>query len=119
MTFKTEIAADLTSVFFNAIEFAESVTYTPNGAAAKTIAICFGDEDLAAQTPAPPGDSMIILVQYADATAPGRGDKFTIDSVTWYLDAIVGGGRVEGIWQICVTRSARRDIGGGGRRKLT
>ena len=116
MSFKTDIAADLAAVFFNPLEFGESVTYTPSGGAAKTITICYADENLAIQTPQPPGDSMIILVQYTDATAPGRGDSFTIHSATWYLEGITAGGPEEGIWHIRVTRSARRDIGGSGRR---
>lgn len=115
MTLKTQILADL-PVFFNVDEFAESVTYTPKGAAAKTVTICFGAEDPAAQTPAPPGDAMVILVKYADAAAPTTGDTFLIDGVTWNLSGIVSGGPEAGIWQIRVTRSARRDIGGGGRR---
>lgn len=117
MTLKDQIAADLTAVFFNSDEFGESATYTSSGGVAKTITICFGDEDLAAQTPAPPGDTMIIMVQYTDALTPRKGDTFTIDGVTWNLDRIAAGGPEEGIWHIRVTRSARRDIGG--RRNLS
>lgn len=113
MTFKTIISDDLTNVFFNVDEFAEAVTYTPNGGAARTIKVILTQEDPAIQTPAPPGDSMIIVVRYADITAPGRGDTFTINSETWYVDGAPAGGRSEGIWRIQVSRSARRDIRGG------
>jgi hypothetical protein len=109
MTLKADMTTDL-ATFFNTDEFGESVTYTPSGGAGKTITIDFEDEDRASQTPAPPGDEMVILVKYSDATAAGRGDAFTIDSVTWYLESIVGGGPEEGIWHIKVTRSTRRSL---------
>lgn len=112
MTLKTDMATDLTNVFFNADEFSESATYTASGSAAATITIGFEEENLAMQNPQPPGDSMVILVKYSDATSLGRGDSFSINSVTWYLDEIVSGGRAEGIWHVRVTRSARRDLTG-------
>jgi hypothetical protein len=113
--FETMLAADLSSVFFNAAEFAVAATYTPKGGLATPITICFADEDLASTTPQPPGDEMVILVRYSEVAAPLQGDKFTIRSVDWNLKGVLAGGREEGIWHIAVTRSVRRSIGGGGR----
>jgi hypothetical protein len=107
-----QLAADLTSVFFNTAEFAESVPYAPSGGMAKTITIIPDAEDPASQTPYPPGDSMIILARSSEVMAPGRGDTYTIDGVTWYHEKIVSGGPKEGIYHILLTRSARRDVGG-------
>jgi len=109
MTLKADLTTDLTA-FFATDEFAESVTFTPATGTAKTVSICFEAEDLATQSPQPPGDEMIILVQYADVSAPARGDVYTINAASWYHDEIVGGGRAEGIWHLRVTRSARRDL---------
>lgn len=110
MTFKTDMATDLTT-FFNANEFGESVTYTPATGAASTITICFEDENLSSQAAPTPSDTMTVLVKYTDVTAPARGDKLTINSVTWYLESITAGGRAEGIWHLLLTRSARRGRG--------
>jgi hypothetical protein len=109
MTLAADLVTDL-SVFFNTSEFAESVTYTATGAAARTITVILTAEDPAIQTPAPPGDSMIILAKYADIAAPRRGDTFTINSETWYVVGDPQGGRAEGIWYIEVSRSARRRV---------
>lgn len=114
-TFKDQLASDLVNVFFNPLEFGQAATYTPNGGAAVAITIVPGEEDLSGQVPSPPGDLMIILVQYADAATPAHGDTFTISGVTWYFDELVSGGPSSGVWHIRITRSARRDIGGGRR----
>ena len=111
--FTDQLDTDLTGVFFNAAEFAEAVSYTPVGGAARSITICYGDQNAASQTPQPPGDSLVIWMKYSDASAPLKGDAFTIDSVTWYLDEILSGGRLEKCWEIRLTRSARRNLGGG------
>jgi len=115
MTFRTAAAADLTSVFFNSDEFAEEIVYTPNGDEAATIQAILSEEDPALQSPAPPGDTMIVLAKYADISSPGRGDAFTINGEDWHFVEIVAGGRGEGIWHIRASRSARRDLGSGRR----
>jgi hypothetical protein len=110
MTLKADLTTDLTT-FFNTDEFAESVTYTATGVAAKTIKVILDKEDPTIQATTPPGDSMIILAKYADITAPRRGDTFTINSETWYVIGDPQGGRAEGIWHIEASRSARRQLG--------
>jgi hypothetical protein len=109
--FENQLIADLSAVFFNAAEFAVAATYTPKGGLATPITICFAEEDLAATTPQPPGDEMVILVRYSEVATPLQGDKFTIRSVGWNLKGVIAGGREEGIWRIAVTRSARRVLG--------
>lgn len=107
MTLKTDMAADLTNVFFNTDEFAESISYTPKGGAAATIKVILSDEDATIQSPTAPGDHMVVVAQYTDIATPQRGDTFTINSITWYFVEIVLGGRAEGLWHIRVSRSAR------------
>lgn len=102
--------ADLSSVFFNIDEFAESVVYTPYGGTAKAITVVLSGENPAIQDPAAPGDEMIVIAKYADITAPRKGDTFTINSETWYVTGSPQGGRSEGVWHIRVTRSARRRL---------
>ena len=115
MTFRTAAAADLTAVFFNSDEFADEIVYTPNGGAPATITAILTEEDPTIQTPAPPGDTMIVLARHADISSPGRGDAFAIDGEDWHFVEIVAGGRAEGIWHIRASRSARRDLGAGRR----
>ena len=110
MTLAADMTTDL-AVFFNTNEFAESVSYTAKGGAAKTITVIPSDEDPAIEATIPPGDRMIVLAKYADITAPRRGDTFTINSETWYVVGEPAGGRAEGIWHIEVSRSARRQLG--------
>jgi len=112
MTFQSDLATDLSEVFFNTEEFSEEIVYTPSGGEASTIDVIVSQEDPTIQTPAPPGDTMIVAAKYADIASPGRGDTFTINSETWNFVGIVGGGRAEGVWHIRVSRSARRDVGG-------
>jgi hypothetical protein len=110
MTFQSQLATDLTGVFFNADEFAESAAYTPNGGAATTINVILAEEDPAIQSPTPPGDTMIVLAKYADIATPAKGDTFTINAETWYFVGITAGGAGEGVWHIRVSRSARRRL---------
>lgn len=112
VTFKMQLAADLTEVFFNSDEFAEEAVYTPYGGVAKAVDLILSQEDPAIQTPAPPGDTMVVLAKFADIALPGRGDTFLINAETWFFVENVGGGRAEGIWHIRVSRSARRVVGG-------
>lgn len=110
-TFQDQLAADLTSVFFNVDEFAiGGVTYTTGGVST-TITVVPCDEDLSGQTLPTPGDSMILMVKYSDAASPGWGDTFTINGTVWSFVELVGGGQAEGVWHIRVSRSARRRIG--------
>ena len=109
-TFDTQLTAELASVFFNTDEFAESITYTPSGGTSKTVKMIPDEEDPGSQTLAPPGDSMIILVQSAEVTAPLRGDTYTIGGITWYHEEIIRGGPEEGVYHIRLTRSVRRVV---------
>jgi len=110
MTLKTDMAADLSTVFFNTDEFAEAATLTPKGGSAKTINIVCEEESLSSQSIFPPGDVMTILVQYTDHNTPLLGDTYTINSVTWYHNQVLSGGRGEGVWHIEVSRSKRKQV---------
>lgn len=111
MTFKTQLAADLDTVFFNADEFADAATYTPHSGAAQPVTLVRSEEDQSLTDPEAPGDSMIVLARVSEITTPARGDIFMIAGETWYFTELVGGS-AEGIWHIKVSRSARRVLEG-------
>lgn len=87
MTFKTQLATDLTT-FFNANDFAETVSYTAVGAVAANItAIVSRNAPL--QEPyvrGPATATCEITVKKSQVTSPQYGDLFTIDSQTWEFD---------------------------------
>lgn len=110
MTLKTDIFSDL-AAFFNTEEFAETITYTPSGGDAVSIAAIPEDMDPSIMDVEPPADSMVLHVKTADVSDPQRGDTFTISSETWYLVENLGGGSHEGMWKILISRSDKRRIG--------
>jgi len=87
MTLKTQMTSDL-AAFFNTDEFADSITYTPDGGDPATIsAIVVRDAPL--QEPYVRGEqnaACIITVKTVDVASPQRGDKYTISSEDWYMD---------------------------------
>jgi hypothetical protein len=88
MTLKTQMTNDL-NVFFNTDEFAENVTYTPNGGEGTTIQAIVNREG-PLQEPYVRGAETAtgdIMVQRSQVTTPVRGDKYTFDSNDWYMDA--------------------------------
>jgi len=110
MSFADTLITDL-SVFFNTEEFATSVTYTPSGGDGTSIDIIILSSDEALQAPQPAGDELVILAQEADIATPDpQGDTFTIDGVTYYLTANERGPKPDGIWQLRISRSQRRQL---------
>jgi len=109
MTFKTELAADLSSVFYNTDEFAETISYTENGGSPVNISAVLSDVDPAIISDAPPEDSLVVGVRYSEVPDPQKGDVFTINSETYYLVQNLGGEYHED-WQLLVSRSARRRL---------
>ncbi len=114
MTLKTQMAADLTALFLNTDEFADTGTYTPNGAASGfSVTLAPGDID-ESFLPTPSGQadrrmaaftgvlSLIragILVIEGTVRDPRRLDSFVISSGpyagTWVVErysADLGGG---------------------------
>lgn len=88
MTFKTQVLADIESIYFNTSEFAETVTYTPKGGSAKSIICIWLKED--AEMLYEDGKSRIRTVECRikrDATtgiaSPANGDTITKASEDW------------------------------------
>lgn len=99
------------NIFFNTNEFAETVTYTPNGGIAKNINIIQLNEDAALLEPHPLKDSKTILVKYADVNEPNYGDIITWGGDTWYVINNYGGGQfTTGTYKLEISRSNRRRI---------
>jgi hypothetical protein len=88
MTLKTQMTADLAAIF-NTGEFAETVTYTPNGGSGGSIsAVVMRDAPL--QEPyvrGPETATCIIIVKKSAVATPARGDKYTFDTFDWFMDA--------------------------------
>ena len=87
MTLKTQMSTDL-SVFFNADEFAETVSYTAIGGAAVDITAIVTREG-AHQEPYLRGPSTAIgsiEVQKSEVPNPQHGDIYVFDSQTWEHD---------------------------------
>ena len=98
MTLKSQIAADVASVLLNTDEFAEDVTYTPSGEAAKSIKAVFDYEGFT------PEDAEDGRVQRHDATLfistdatlgianPNAKDQVTISSEVWDIVRVMESG---------------------------
>jgi hypothetical protein len=135
MTLKSQMAADLTALFLNTDEFAESTTYTPNGTAIGatttfSLNVVPGDID-PAFLPTVSGEqdqrtaqfvAVLSLVQAGIATVEGssrdprRGDSLVIASGayagTWIVErqwADLGGGVA-----LFVRQAVRNQIAGAG-----
>jgi len=110
MSLKTDMLADLDDVFFNTNEFAETVTYTPYGGTAGSIAAIPEDIDPSIMDVPPAGDSMLLTVKVSDVPNPLRGDTFLIGTETWHLVKNLGGGAYARIWSLVISRSGKRKI---------
>ena len=94
MTLKNQMATDATSVFLNLDEFAEEITYSPDGGDAKTISAIVQREEIDRE--AQHDGTQIIHRATAhiatDATAgvasPSLDDTVTLDSATWGIERI-------------------------------
>jgi hypothetical protein len=86
MSLKTQIAADLSSVFFNTDDFAEAATYTPVSGDAVSCDVLV-DHDVLIQadgydaTYATLGTTITAMV--ADVGTISRGDTFLVDGTTY------------------------------------
>ena len=110
MSFADAITTDL-SVFFNTNHFAVSVIYTPLNREGSTIPIIIASGDESLQDPQPAGDELVILAKESDIATPNpKGDRFTIDSITYYLTKNEAGPKPDGIWQLRISRSERRQL---------
>lgn len=83
MTLKTQMQADLASVFYNTDDFAETVTYTPAGGAGISVVaiIDYGrdDEDGADDL----GQNAKIRIMVSSVATVTAGDTITIGANTW------------------------------------
>jgi len=87
MTLKTQMASDM-SIFFNADEFAETISYTASGESATDISAVVdrSGELLEAYVRGERTAMITITVKKADVSNLAYGDIFTIDSEEWNFD---------------------------------
>jgi len=107
MTFSDQIVSDLSQVFYNASEFAESATYTPRTGSPSTVTVIRQDQDASLNTESP-GDRAEIRIRTSELTTPNIGDQITMGGDTWQVIEILGGGPSEHEWFLGLTRSERR-----------
>lgn len=96
MTFAENLADDVTNVFLNTTEFAETISYTPSGGQAADISAQVLREDIEPDY----GDdgrvrrrSARVFISTADVASPGEQDTLVFDSLTWAVERVE---RVEG-----------------------
>jgi hypothetical protein len=102
MTFKTQMDADLQSVFLNTDEFASTLT-TSAGATLKGVADygqVLGDYDLGGQFAL-----ASVVIAKADLPAPTRYNTLTIDGVAWRIENYDQGDGHS--WIITISRDRR------------
>lgn len=91
MSLKTQIAADLSSVFFNTDDFAEAAIYTPVSGDAASCNVLV-DHDVLIQ--ADGYDASVatlgttITAQVADVGTVNRGDAFLVDGTTYTVQRV-------------------------------
>ena len=109
MTLATDIASDLSEVFYDTDEFAMSATYTPSGGSAAAVSVIKEEANPAIMDPPPPGDTLIIRAMASEVADPARGDTFVIDSETYYLLENLGGAS-PGEQRLLLTKSDKRTL---------
>ena len=99
MTFKTNIASDISS-FFNDDEFAETITY-----AGSSITAVVSHEEKPAQESGSTVQKATLFVKVSDVATPAYRDAIVIGSDTWYMQ-----GRLNGdgyVWELAIERDER------------
>ncbi len=111
MTFKTQQAADISNVFLNSDEFAETVTYHPDGGANKDILAVVGEPLTDTEETEGGGRTLTRRVEVrisADATAgidaPTYKDEITIRSLKW---SVRGFTDEDGMWMLECVRAEK------------
>lgn len=113
MTLKAQISSDVSAVFLNADDFAESLTYYAGGTGAGVAIYGILDtmQDLAQ---AAPGQLAFgsVEISAAAVAAPQIYDTITTSSgIVWRVDSIIGG---DGhMWRLSVSTDHRPRAGGG------
>lgn len=95
MSLKDLIASDVTSVFLNTEDFAESATYTPSGGTARSITVVVTDNKTAESQEMYERLSKKELVTFCklDATTgiddPHKNDSLEYDGAPWRFESVV------------------------------
>lgn len=114
MTLKTDMAADLSDVFLNTDEFADTATYTPNGASTTFSATLVPGDVEESMLPAPSGEADRRLVQFTGSLALLRAGILVVEGTVRdprRLDSfVIASGACAGTW---VVERVSPDLGGG------
>ncbi len=89
MTLADDITADL-SIFFDASEFGQAVTYTPSGGAPVAITVIFDPENVGfdAYSEAPDNEAATALCKTSDVPGAGHKDTLLIAGVTYEVRTV-------------------------------
>ena len=107
MSFKTQIASDLSAVFFNSDEFAESGLYTSKDGTitAKPVLVILQNQQKDGITNYGAAESVIAFIKKADVADPKRYDVITVSSVVYTVQSRISGDG--GHWEL-ITEAGRK-----------
>ncbi len=93
MSFQDQLTADVSNVFLNADEFAETITYTPQTGAASSIDCIFTEESSTDQQEQVSAGVRVrrtatVIIRSADIAAPRRHDTVTRSAETWSVERV-------------------------------
>jgi hypothetical protein len=84
MSLKTQMNIDLTSVFFNSDEFAETCSYTDFATKTKVTGLkCIVQNKAEVSTEYGRADYSTVVVRFKDIALPQRNDKIETDTATY------------------------------------
>lgn len=95
MTFKSNLAGDIDKIFLNTDEFADTITYTPDGGGSKQIkAIVDGLDIIQSDVATRENETDTIRITInSDPTlgiaSPGYGDTAIVKSLTYKLNSVL------------------------------
>lgn len=121
MTLKARVEGDVSAVFLNTNDFAESVTYTPDGGSASSItALVFREPMMWTETATGSVELYRATIQVAlsDVSSPGRGDAIAVtgpdgSAETWKVD---DWHYQDNMWVLNCRRTEARELAGEGYR---
>jgi len=111
MTFKTQMTEDITSVFFNTDEFADTCVYTPKatGIAIPNVAVILDLGTALTQSEYGAIESDTATIKASDVAKPKLYDTFVCNSVTYTVRSITK--TVYGVHTLSIDTDQRQNPG--------
>jgi hypothetical protein len=110
VSFETQLASDLGTVFLNTGEFSVSATYTPTGGNATTVKLIFDNPDLRfdpVSGVAFEGSEVKAHAKRSDFSAAVKGEPVVVSGTTYYIREIKNGLDSGGITELGLSTQAQ------------